>query len=338
MNRIILLSFIVLTISCIDEKPKEIERINLSPTILVDSLLNDMPGSILVYENELIWKKHSRQDGFIHIFDKTTGKEKITFGNIKDGTTEIMTPRLIKGKERELLIYDLGGNKILFFQLDSILKGNNEPLDIMFIDNCSISDMIIVSEKSYLILDNSASRPFLFLSSDEKYYVGHHPVEIPDGVDKTYIFDGTISYNPYNGYLLHNVGRMSYLSLYKYSNKIFKQKWEKVLSKVNYKIVNNKLKASRPLKDTPGSTTLTKDYIVTIERDSINKKKYPKKEGEIRKFSKAPNTLFIYDYDWNLLKIIDIDLPILRLASDGLSNEVFFIGVNPEFCIGKCII
>ncbi|NDV66548.1 hypothetical protein [Bacteroides sp. 224] len=340
MNKFIILSSILVTfISCKKEKSKEIERVNASPLILVDSLFVDMPGSLLAYEDELIWKEHSRKDGFIHVFDKTTGKEKTSFGNFKGEMEEMITPRITKGNDRELLIYDLNSTKVLYFHLDSVLNGNNTPFNIVYIDeNSGYYNLLLMNKDSYLMLGENSSKPFVFFENGEKTFMGHYPIEISDAIDKGSVLDGALFYNLYNHSLLYTLREMSYLSLYEYDNGIIKQKWEKTFCKVNCKISRNRLRAAKPAKYTPSTITLTKDYIVTVEQDSLNVKKYPKKKEEIRKFSKAPNTLFVYDYDMNLLKIVDVDLPILRLASEGNNNEVFFIGVNPEFCIGKCIL
>ena len=44
------------------------------------------------------------------------------------------------------------------------------------------------------------------------------------------------------------------------------------------------------------------------------------------KYNMAKNNL-------NVVKIIDVKLPVFRIAADAATNQVYLIGVNPEFCI-----
>lgn len=86
----------------------------------------------------------------------------------------------------------------------------------------------------------------------------------------------------------------------------------------------------------PTAIAITKDYIVSIERDeerpSASLHSNRSTDGG-RRFSKATPTVFVYDYDLNLLKIVDVGMPVFRIAADCWSNEVYLIGVNPDFCI-----
>ena len=46
-----------------------------------------------------------------------------------------------------------------------------------------------------------------------------------------------------------------------------------------------------------------------------------KQTGGIRDLSKVPNTIFVYDYNFNLKKIINMSMPILRIAAKGDSMQ-----------------
>ena len=52
-------------------------------------------------------------------------------------------------------------------------------------------------------------------------------------------------------------------------------------------------------------------------------------------FKTAPQTLFVYNYDFQLLKILHTRIPMFRLAASGNNNIVYFIGVQEEFYIAK---
>lgn len=87
-------------------------------------------------------------------------------------------------------------------------------------------------------------------------------------------------------------------------------------------------------KENAKELALTKDYIVTLQRDYLND---PTDETTVgRDFTKLPQTLFLYDYKSNLKKIIHLQMPILRIAADSKSNTVYAITVNPDFMLVKC--
>ena len=78
---------------------------------------------------------------------------------------------------------------------------------------------------------------------------------------------------------------------------------------------------------------LTKDYIVTVQRDYQTD---PTDESRVGwDFSMLPQTLFVYDYQSNLKRIIDFKMPILRIGSDIKNNTIYAIVVNPDFCLVK---
>lgn len=49
----------------------------------------------------------------------------------------------------------------------------------------------------------------------------------------------------------------------------------------------------------------------------------------------VPRTVFVYDYDGKLLKIVNLGMPVMRIAADGRSNALYVIGVNPDFALAK---
>ena len=52
-------------------------------------------------------------------------------------------------------------------------------------------------------------------------------------------------------------------------------------------------------------------------------------------FEKLPKTVFLYDYHGNFIKIIDVGIPLLRIAGDIHNNELYAIGLDGEFIMIK---
>ena len=123
-----------------------------------------------------------------------------------------------------------------------------------------------------------------------------------------------------------------YIAAYHKNNFNFKLMWEKK-GEMDYTIIENELILNKKRKGA-AELALTKDYIVTLQRDYQND---PTDETTVgRDFNKIPQTIFLYDYKSNLKKIVHLHTPILRIAADTKSNTVYAIVINPDFTLVKC--
>lgn len=43
----------------------------------------------------------------------------------------------------------------------------------------------------------------------------------------------------------------------------------------------------------------------------------------------------LYDYGSRLVKVIDLGMPVVRIASDRRSNTLYAIGLNPDYMLVK---
>ena len=78
---------------------------------------------------------------------------------------------------------------------------------------------------------------------------------------------------------------------------------------------------------------MSKDYIIALQRDYTVDDMDERKVG--RDVSKCPRTVFLYDYDGNLRKIVDLGIPVMRIAADHRSNVLYAIGADPEYLLVK---
>lgn len=126
---------------------------------------------------------------------------------------------------------------------------------------------------------------------------------------------------------------------YKALNTTFKEnftfvlQWERKANKEkNYTIADDKIIFDRKIVGAY-DVCMSKDYIITLERD---REKEPVDESTVgRNISKCPHTLFLYDYDGNLLKIVDIGMPAIRIVANRKSNTLYAIGVDPDYVLAK---
>ena len=122
-----------------------------------------------------------------------------------------------------------------------------------------------------------------------------------------------------------------YYSIYKREGNSFKLKKE-IANVSDYSLKDNKFKYQGSLRG-PQYLTTTSQYIVTVERDP----KYDQTDGMMigRDFTKLPQTIFLYDYELQLKKIIDLKKPILWVTANPSTNTIYLIAVDPDFVLLK---
>lgn len=77
---------------------------------------------------------------------------------------------------------------------------------------------------------------------------------------------------------------------------------------------------------------LDKDKTLSLfQRDTEVEESISKQEMRGRNVASLPRSLFVYDYDLKLKKIINMPFPMLRLCGDVETNTVYAMSVNPEF-------
>ena len=102
----------------------------------------------------------------------------------------------------------------------------------------------------------------------------------------------------------------------------------------DYRVVDDELYLEEREKAGAFSVIQLKDYIVTLERDYYTDNTNEMTVG--RDFTKCPQTLFLYDYELNLKKIVNLRMPIVRITGTPKDNMVYAMVVNPEFTLVKC--
>ena len=145
------------------------------------------------------------------------------------------------------------------------------------------------------------------------------------------IFQGQVAYNPQRRMLVYSNLFFPYLSVYKCSGnqdwslvKELKEDWD-------YTISEGKLHFASVGKKCAMELALTDDYIVLLQRDTEVEESISKQEMRGRNVASLPRSLFVYDYDLDLKKIVNMPFPMLRLCGDVETNTVYAMSVNPEF-------
>lgn len=310
-----------------------VERIaDYEYTVISDSVYSRMPGSIFYQNGILYWHDVFSSESFIHAIDVETHKELQSFGNIGSGPEEFTTPLLSLLPSSGFLINDAQKKLEILYQID-------KETDSLFVyareyeNKQKTTRLLYLDHSGLLYLCPAEEKPFYVkLDDTEGVCKGLQPIKekITNGFD---IFQGNIAYNSHNKSLVFCALGFPYMSVYQVENQDIKLKTE-LKSSVEYTISDGKLILDKDVRKGAMELALTNNYVVTLQRDEMVEGELPQAK-QARDLSVLPHSLFIYDYDLNLIKIINMPFPLLRLCGDINSGSIYAIIANPDFMIIK---
>ena len=130
-TKILLYSLCLLTLITCKSGSTEIERLTLSPSSTIqDSLFTQLPGSLILCNNYLVWEDPFNPNYFLHVVDINAKKEIGTMGLIGRGPKEFITPLSISSIGNKIFTYDLNQNKQAYYSIDSMLA-NKDPFILL---------------------------------------------------------------------------------------------------------------------------------------------------------------------------------------------------------------
>lgn len=310
-------------------KNVEVQRIsNQAYKVVSDSIYSRMPGSIFYQDGIVYWQDVPAFEKFVHAIDVKTQTEIISFANKGEGPHDFTAPELSLAPEVGLYIND-----------------GNKPLEILYQidDRANLSTQIRKYENNpmatrLLHLDNGAT---LFLCPDKNELFHIHGEDTPDisfgerpikdEISNAYdVFQGNVNYHPKKKMLVYSNLTFPYLAIYKHSADGNWSRTNELKEDWDYTISEGELRYSPEGKKAAMEMALTDDYIVLLQRDTQVEETVSSKERG-RSMALLPHSLFIYDYDLQLKKIINMPFPMLRLCGDAETNTVYAMCVNPEF-------
>lgn len=330
----IILALCLLT-SCNSEFKREIERTSIKTEIVTDSIYTRMPGTLLKTEKYVVWQDPFETDGFVHVVDTEIKNEIGVIGKIGQGPKEFNTPAVEKGSHNSVLVSDLNSGKQALFSLDSVAPQKNYYIELPNSTNyAAITRKIQLSDSSIIsLIPGATSHPFIIEKKGALREFGSFPFEetIKNGYN---VYQGNIAYNEDRNLLIYSLMNFFHIAIYERINEFDFILKNKNRPEVIYSLSESNLILDKNNKRGPGEMALTKDYIVTIQRDLSVDKTDESSVG--MDYSKNATTVFLYDYRGELIRIVDLGLPLVRIAGDTQNNELYAIGVDPEFVMVKC--
>ena len=323
----ILLS-LFLGFSC-TSKEQEVQRISEQTyQIVSDSIYTRMPGKILYQDGFVFWEDPTAFDNFMHAIDVRKKTEIAAFANMGEGPYDFTAPLVSLSPKGGFYLTDLNKPLEIHYQWN--------PADSTFTstprkspnDNRNVTRMLHLDESQVLHHCPKDEKLFQLYTNDAPgLSFGNRPIQ--DEINNPYdIFQGNAEYNPDRKVLVYSSINFPYTATFD-GGKDWKLK-DEIKDNWDYSISEGALHFSSATKHGAWEVALTKDYIVLLQRDTQTEGTI-EREKEGRGMESIPRSLYLYDYNLNLKKIINMPCRMLRLCGDVKTNTVYAMAINPEF-------
>lgn len=312
------------------EKNASVERIsNQNYEVVSDSIYTRMPGEILYQEGVVFWDDPMSFENFIHAVDVEKKTELVAFANKGEGPNDFTATNISLDADGGVVVYDLNKPLKIHYRIADDKSNVYFEADKYEIAS-QATHLLCLDKDKTLSLCPEAEKMFQIKENDNVFSFGERPIK--EDVNNAYdIFQGQVAYNPQRRMLVYSNLVFPYLSVYKCSDnqdwslvKELKEDWD-------YTISEGKLHFASVGKKCAMELALTEDYIVLLQRDTEVEESISKQEMRGRNVASLPRSLFVYDYDLDLKKIVNMPFPMLRLCGDVETNTVYAMSVNPEF-------
>lgn len=327
LRKCLLMCFGALLIGC-QQREKNIAYEKVNYQLLNDSIMTRMPGDLIVADNYLVWEDPFARDYFVNVHDIVTGKEIGKMGKVGEGPAEFVTGGINSFCiNKKFFATDLNGKTRGFLSLDSLLDRKDCFVPLTDKEKSERPEMKELQNNVFVgISEDGNTDYFNAIINGKKITFGAYPVkEVREHVGND------LAYDSISGLLACCSFRIPYLALYKRDGYTFNMQWE-LEPDGGYEVSDGRL----ILDDRVGGIldiALGKDYIICLQRDW--KREPLDKSVSGRDVRALPHTVFLYDYDSRLLKVVDLGMPVVRIAADRRSNTLYAFGLNPEYILVK---
>lgn len=327
-----ILSMLILNTSC-NLNPK-VSTISATPTIISNEIESAMPGELLITDQYILWCDPFNTENNTFILDKKSETKIGKFVKKGNGPNEFNTPftSILSYENNSILTYEPSNKKQITFSIDKYKNKQEEIIDIRENDIQNITNIISIENDILAYFSPISQKPFTLKGPDIDYSFGHLP--LADKISNSYsVYQGKIAYNSEKKLFIYSTFQFPYLAVYKHNEGNMELLKETSVSN-DYSISNNELRFNSQDQGI-FEMALTNNYIVTVEKENNND---TNNKNSGRDFNQLPQTIFLYNYNLELVKIINLGMPILRIASNPKEKTIYLIGLKDDFVLAKYVI
>ena len=323
------LSLLCLLVFACKKETTDVPYEAISYQLLHDEIMTTMPGDLIIADKYLVWTDPFARDYFVHVHDRNSGEEIGVMGRVGKGPEEFITGGISTFCiDNKFYATDANGNTRGYLSIDSLLQKKKTFIPISEKERKERPQLTQLQKDVFIQkTEDGSEHYFMTTIKGKETTFGVYPIpEVRQHLGGAQAYDSISGFYSYSSY------KFPYLALYKKEGNTFQLQWENKPDNQEYEIISGQL-VFDPKVMGIFELCMSKDYIVALQRD---RKRDPIDESTLgRNASKCPHTVFLYNYDGDLVKIVDLGMPVIRIAADRRSNTLYAIGVDPDYVLVK---
>jgi hypothetical protein len=299
--------------------------------VIADSLYLSFPGELRVTSAHILLETPFNSDGFLKVYDRKTGEETDWLGKVGGGPEEWITPALGNVVGDRLMIFDLNQQKYVLADAGTMYREISEAGAMKKTDIRRPAGLVFADDRLLVVADY-AEMPFKLLTDGKILPCGHYPFA-ETGANARDRFQGSLAVHPEKRIMAYSMIENPYLALYHIQSGGLEPVWEKQCGEPDYSVSEGQLRwgARQPAGFT--EVTFTRDYVACLTKEAKNSENTVTLLLRGREMKIPLQSVFLFDYDGNLLYQLEPDTHIIRLASDTGSNLLYAVSIHPDFRI-----
>src|SRR5690554_2333018 len=332
MRKFLIAFFFIGTNACVHVK-KEIPYEYMQADVMYEDMVTKLPGSIFIKDSIFVWHDVFARDSFLNVINLNSRSPVGRYGKIGRGPQEFTTPMLGDCFNDEVIIYDANGSFQTIFQIGPYLKGEKQYKTLPYTIKWFCTAVVRIGNNEFVCLQPDQPSFLLHILQEDAESFGISPFnyEYTNGYD---VNQGHIAYNYHNETLVYAMIGYPFLAIYRKYDDGFKlvgkNEGDQSYSFSKKKIILDSKRRGI------FSIALTQNYIIAHQRDYAQNVSNERSAG--LDVSKAPSTLFLYNYNGDLVKIVDLGVPIVRLNSNFHSRVLYAVVANPDYSLVRVVI
>lgn len=319
---------VALFYGCHSVQEREVVREKATAQVLHNEIMTRMPGTMVVVGDYVVWEDPFARDYFVNVYEASTGKLVGKMGKVGEGPNEFITGGIsVHCVGGRLFATDANGQNRGFLSVDSLVAGKEPFLPLDVAQREARPKMTELQHGVFVKRTEDGDEAYFKANiRGHESSFGVYPVK-----DVREHLGTTLAYDSVSGMLACASFTIPYLSLYQKQGDTFKLLWEEE-AEIGYEVSRGKIVPDQRIGGIFG-LSLTRDYVVSLHRDWENQPLDSPVQGRDERL--IPHLVYLYDYDFHLVKVVDLGMPVVRIASDRRSNTLYAIGLNPDYMLVK---
>lgn len=330
-NKLVQLSLLLLMLGCKNVE-KNVITIKENTKLLIKDIQVSTPGDVYISNNRIIIDDLFSNDYLFKVYDKSTQQKVGDFGMKGRGEKEFTSPNLILNNDNIVSLYEMGKENMVNYSLQNLLIIDDSVKKTPKLKKM-LHSLCKINEDCYVGIDivNPNNMFCLLKPNGESVEFGDFPIK--EKFNNYFdCYFGSIKFHSKDSSFYYFSNVIPFVAKYQLRNGVINKVFEKTYNKYDYEIKDNKITILRDDYLLINDVHLTNSYIAKHRYSDEERVEILNNKNRInpRDYSMRPNKIYLYNFDLELCKIIELEKPIIKIGAEDNNDIIYCIGYTDD--------